>query len=325
MVFAVKTRLNGKLEEIQIEAADRQAVWAELEKRGVKSVVSVSEVGAASVRPASISPQVRKGLVAGLLIVALAALGFWLFVSQDEKSSRAGDQSDGARAIQDAERRAESVAQTQVLKPDKPLEEKSQTARKKPGFFVRVEKLPDGNEKRWTANGECYYVDLSRSHDDSKPTYTNEVEALLSMYVHPGEDMPPPPDDDISDVEALAACKIPIYAFPGDSDAILDEREVVQELKQDLQEYIENGGHARDYIRELIDRQNNEAQYVSETRERVEELIRQDDCVLAAKFLKEMNNRLAEKGIPPVRLSSDYQSMLDEIEAESKVEKGVNQ
>lgn len=225
-----------------------------------------------------------------------------------------------------AEKKAGVIKEVKPAKAPRvePSQPKKQTETVKPrqtNMWVRVEKLANGDEKRWTANGDCYYVDMSRSREEGHPTFTNDVEATLAMYVYPGKDMPPPPTDDISDEEALAACNIPLYAFPTDPDEVLDQREAVEHLKKELKQYIEEGGHAKDFIQRLIDRQEAEAEYVEITKEEVMKLVREDDCSTAKELLKRMNARLGESGIPPVKLETPYQRMLDEMpepEEESK-------
>ena len=141
---------------------------------------------------------------------------------------------------------------------------------------------------------------LRRKKDAPPPTFNNQIHADLACYLQAGRDIPPP--SRITDAEALAAADMKIKYYDSDSDAVLEEKKAVEEMLVEMKEYIQQGGHANDYFQKLAQRQEMEAEAVSETRRNVRSLIKEGRMEDAKAALEAYNAYLKEKGVPPVRI-----------------------
>ena len=141
---------------------------------------------------------------------------------------------------------------------------------------------------------------LRRKKNAPPPIFSNQMHSDLANYITPGHDIPPP--SRITDAEALAAADIKIKYYDTDSDAVLEEKRAVEDMLQEMKEYILQGGHADDYFEKLAHRQSMEAEAVSETRRNVRALVKDGKMEEARAALEAYNTYLKGKGIPPVKV-----------------------
>lgn len=120
MIFTVTYRdKSGDTKSLVLDVPNKAAVWPELKKRGI-SALSVREGVEKGRKPSrGKSPSAVRGIIAGVVVVALA-IGAWFFF-MDGKSTPRGDEVQKPKRIKEAKPvkpQAEKPAETnKVLKP----------------------------------------------------------------------------------------------------------------------------------------------------------------------------------------------------------------
>ena len=128
------------------------------------------------------------------------------------------------------------------------------------------------------------------------PVYSNIIQEAIAPYTIPGADcLPFPP---ISDEKARAAIATKIYFNENDSEELTEQKKTVEAILSELKEYMDNGGHARDYFAKLEERQQLESETMKTVRADIMRLRSEGDWE-GAKFAQdEYNKYLKSKGLP---------------------------
>lgn len=230
-----------------------------------------------------------RGVVAGLVVVALAVVCAVVFMGKGEKP------------VEKVEKEPTKIKEVKpaaapTFKEEVALPEKSE-ADKRRELFAKMTPL-----ERF----DYAMAELKKKPIDLTPlsnqVFRTGTEQILSWLVHavPG-DMPPPiPNIPIQDEMHLAEILIadnPVKE--GDSEAVIEAKKGVEEAKKELRDYLKQGGEAKeffDYYRGQLIQSHEEW---IECQKSVVKVL-QEDPTLAEEYVKEVNNRLAEKGIKPV-------------------------
>ncbi len=145
-------------------------------------------------------------------------------------------------------------------------------------------------------------IDKRLVEDPDHPwMFHNMLQSDIVQYARPGE-FAVPVNPNITDKEAWEAVNTPIEFHFNDSDTQLEEKLMVKDFMKELKEYLEEGGHARDYFAELHNRQEQEAEIMLKTRQEVHDILNTGDVEGAKAALDAYNAYRKKKGLPPMRV-----------------------
>lgn len=323
MIFTYDYRdENGAKKTEVIEAQNRADCFARLKVRGI-SPLNVREGGnrRASTAPASTAGGVRasgviKGAIAGVLVVAIA-IAVYLFVFPS-KPAPVKTPKEPPKKVEQVRKtvpeknppvkRAEKIAASKnapvvVEKPKTPWSNIYTNSR---GEEVRVEK--DGTKvtmfKAWQRKKE-----EAKLHP-VKRVFRHETEAYMALFLNPAQAVPPPPDNYTNEqVAQMLADKIEI--LPDDTEDEVRQKEGVKQFKEELREYIKQGGTFNGYLGELEKRQNMEAGKMFEARKMISEAIEKGNMEEAKELYDAINKHFAEQSMPPVNVAPKYRKLLN--------------
>ena len=297
-----------------IEAPDRNAVFAELSKRGI-SAIRVEEVSGKVKSPKSATsktPAVGKGIVAGLVVV-VAAVGAWYFLSPK-----------AAAPVE--EKKPAKIAETTPEPPIpsksevKPKEETPQfvtnrhgkvVQKKKPETYVDaagVERYVKGNGRVPLKNPEKYLVKSvvhPNAYPDFKHDSENEIANLLTIESG-GMIFGDREYDKRFEQDFVQALMEPVEIAEEDSDEDRRIKENVEAAKHEIAERIKNG----ETLADILTAERDEIRRLAQYKQQMEELFHEQLASGGIQtkqdlddFCKAMNTMLESKGIEPFKVS----------------------
>ena len=121
------------------------------------------------------------------------------------------------------------------------------------------------------------------------------------MYAQPGEPVPPTPFDARMEEELLKALEEPVVIdMNNDTADIVQFKNIVQGMKEELKEYLKGGGTVKEYLKALDERQQTESNFRSEAYRSVSEACEKEGAEAAYQLWKKVNQHLESQGINPV-------------------------
>lgn len=299
---------KGERIETEVTAEDRAAVFKLAESRGIKSVIEVRP-GKATSPSKPMSPSLIRGLLAGVIVVALAAV-VWLFLPK-QKTATTVDEHNGSALIKEV---APSITVRQEAETEKD-EGKSSTANDTAGDpDTNVVWISKTKYVKRMENG-CQVTVYVGDPDEykAKPIFTAHFNNFLTNFLEPGATVPPTPieftEQDIKD-----AILEKIEITDEDDDEVRFAKENIAVLQKELAKELENGVTAREFIAEIQRRQDMEAALVNESREMIINALGEDSPEHAKELYDALNKHLNEKGIPSMRLPKKFRKMIEGVE-----------
>lgn len=153
--------------------------------------------------------------------------------------------------------------------------------------------VPSARRQIW---GDRAIIDRCAS-DNWSAVFSNSAEKLLAAYSQPGVHVSVPPvlatiTDDFD--RALAD---PLRNHPDDLEEYRQVRAIVEGMKDELREYLRDGGTYVDYIARLSERQAEEEEIVRVERKRLGELAKKVSARELSEHWNQANRRLRDMGI----------------------------
>lgn len=266
-----------------------------------------SEAGRAKKAPSAI-----RGIVAGLVVVAIAAVVYFVFFTGSEKPQKevAKKQSTKIKEVAPAAApKAEPVAvANEIATQDKSTGHADASNKKADTNIVWLSKrrylthLPNGKSV-------VVYVD-DPDAPKKKPTFENGLNNFMVNYIRPGQVVPETPIR-YTDKDVMDALMEPIKIADEDSDDVKFEKESVSMLREQLRDYIKNGKTAAEFLRDLQNRQNAEAQHVRDARDMIFEALANDTPEHARELYNALNKHMEEKGLPKVPLAKKFLKQME--------------
>lgn len=304
MVFTIAYRDNGGQRTwLELDVPTRDAVWAELRKRGI-SAISISHGAApksAKRRCVNEHPQARSFMsckvsclsIAGAAI--LVGLAVFLFRTKEyvpamlEPSPR--NKANAIRSpAKDIQTKEISNAQAEELK----LPELS-------GRYI---------ERRTTVSAPPPLSDLQSilaNNAPKKTSFQNGAEQLmaLAMPSQPGASVPPLPmitDESLAD-EVNQAMSHVLKAEEGDTETLLERKLLVTQAKSEFIDLRDKEGFTfAEYLNALRDQANLDADFLAEAHKISNELYH-DQAISDETYLQyrnQINEKLKERGLPEI-------------------------
>ena len=234
-----------------------------------------------------------RGVVAGLVVVALAAACVFMFMGKDEKPVEKVEKA--PTAIKEVKHAAASV----YREPQKDTNAVAAVRKE------RAEKL-----KKMTSLERFDYMvaELQKKPFDLNPgtneTFRTVTEEMVSEIFSTRLGDTPPQLPRIPFRDEVHMAEILIAANPvsnGDDDETAEKKAIVEAVKKEMREYLKQGGDIAgfiDYYQDQLEQANNEWK---DSQKSVTKVLR-DDPDIAADYIKEVNKRLKDKGIKPVNI-----------------------
>ncbi|MBQ7471613.1 MAG: hypothetical protein IJS97_04220 [Prevotella sp.] len=295
---------DGKNESVQIEAADRAGVFAELKKRGISAVrveESKGKVKPAKPREAKFRYSVLRGTLAGLIVVAICGVSVW-FASRKDVAPELD--------------KGHVDVKKKVEKPETKSHEKTSAVQNVAG---EVHEAADDVPKA--------HPDIGRQVTNAYgKVYTVKYVSIPGVRIENGvviEDRPLFKHDSLNDLDALYRTTPGMRIYSGfDSDkfdidilnAIANEK--IEISPEDTEEEAERKKMVSEGIKtlkEAIDRGESPAELVKEARKEISRMADlREDCLAVIQdmkndgaspeeieeYYKVINKKLAESNIP---------------------------
>ena len=144
-------------------------------------------------------------------------------------------------------------------------------------------------------------VDM-RNVGNGSSIVTNKVQAEFLKYFYPGSLQLP--TGKISDQTARAAIEEGVTIDEGDDTDVRVKKELLVEFLDELRQYMDNGGSAMQYFKELDKRQNDDCFLFETARSKVIKEIHTGDIEVAKMMMEAYNKLLNQRGVnKEIRLS----------------------
>lgn len=236
----------------------------------------------------------RRGLLAGLIVVAIGGAAVWWLAG----ARRAGERDEaGGRAPRAIAEAKQAVPKKAYKPPAKRKVEK--TGDKVADALAEVE-----------ASGELVKISAPPKaevvNDRANRFYKNGVEQLLGWIVatEPG-DMPMPmpclSDEDRENLVSILA--FPCPAEETDDDTLKQLKESVNYGKKEMAKFVADGGDPNDFFHYCFQQLKQAFETHNEAQAAYMQIC-EEDPALASDYRKKVNELLAEKGIKPIEPDS---------------------
>ena len=308
MVFDVTCRnaKTGDKEVLQIEAPSKDAIWPKLKEKGINPI-SINEAK----KKSSKSNKSRGGSSNNfktLLLVLVAMLGLCgalvYFCQKEEPKNAPVKEKKTPKTVRTVK---PALPKEQ---PQAPVEEVSKVDKEKAERIAKLRAMtPEERMQYLFEEAAKKPIDLTPSTNRLFKTGTEQV--MSWIFTTELGAMPPPlpriPIRDEAHMAEILMAKNPI--FEGDSEKAKEAKQMVELAKKELIKYIKEGGTVDsflEYYRGELMQAHNEWK---ECQKSVLQVVR-DEPDLAADYIAEINNRLSQKSIRPVKLPPKLKEQL---------------
>ena len=306
---------DGRQETIQIVATDRQGVFDELARRGISAIRVEEAKGKLKPRKAASGgkPAVAKGIVAGVVVVAVA-IGAFLFLSKD-----------APEAQEKQDKKSGKITEVTPVKVEprphqaEPVVEKPKPLRKWEYPESRTNELSEAELRKWKVMHRPppgYTNDTART--EAPPEYAifnhrseNEIACLLTL--RPGETLVGTPIYGKRFTEDfLKSCEEPIIVTEDDTPEQAELKRLMNETKIDLRQRMAEGEDLGQILLDTRAEYQRLASYRQSLQQEINELKKDDSLSMEDidDFVEAANKMLEEKGIAPLKLSPITRRML---------------
>lgn len=241
------------------------------------------------------SPSLTRGIVAGLVVVALAAVCFVVFMGKGEKpvvdkvEKKPTKLKEVKPAAAPKDRTGKAVAEVKDKKVGKekyPGEKILTCTTNSSGYVMEVTVDKDGVQRR--------HVTEPRSPWDNAP---DEMIAL-ALCTPEGKTLPPWPNMGIGmDKVFLRACEKPIEIKPDDDEKIAAMKRIVMASREEIKSRIENGEHFCDILNDHRNLVNENGTIRANVVREFREIAASGDEAAMRQYMITMNAALSQLGI----------------------------
>lgn len=132
-----------------------------------------------------------------------------------------------------------------------------------------------------------------------REVFENPAERLLALFAQPGRAVKVPVTSAGLEESFRLALAKPTPFAEGDLDEFKQMKCIVAGMKDELREYLADGGTLQTYLVRLVERQNAEIQLLEYERRQLEEMSKRGDSNLP-RLWREANLRLRSRGLPAI-------------------------
>lgn len=241
------------------------------------------------------SPSPVRGLAAGAVLVAAVIGCYFAFFTGPEKPQR-----------MEAEKKRGLITEVKpAVAPkvaEKPAEPSSGVREEKTTRASASAKVAEPITRRAPRGTPRLLEEALERGERVKPLFRFPSENYLALYAVPGDDVPPTPEPDDFEQDMINALASPIEIADDDTDEDIDRKRIVAGMKEELREYIKQGGDLKGYVEQMKERQRQEAELVANARAITQEAVREEnaDPEHCLEVWTKANAELSARGIPPV-------------------------
>lgn len=253
-------------------------------------------------------PSPIRGLIAGGVVVVLAAVAYFAFFADSERPRKVGADENGGR-IKDVGKRCATKSSVKTADKRVPVQQqaKAQTG--------KVEGVAEATQDV-TAETNVETQDVKPK---KKPVFENGTDQLIAMAtgVPEGCTIPPLPNMTKADTDRfIETLKKPIKIDEKDSDAVRAAKERVQQVREQIAQWMqeEPGKELSAILNEHRDDFNHATQMQAEVKKGLQEYLDAGDGEGAKKYLTMMNLALQQIGVPEVEMPKDEEESENEGE-----------
>lgn len=275
--------------------------WNGSDRRGVSTPVQ-PKVTAKKLSPI-------RGLIAGGVVVVLAAVAYFMFFADSERPRKIGTDENGAR-IKDVGKR------NPAKRTEAPVDKSEVAPRKDEVRAGKVETVPEVTQDDVTAGTNAVAQDVKPA---KKPVFENGTDQLIAMAtgVPEGCTIPPLPNMTPADTDRfIETLKKPIKIDEKDSDAVKAAKERVQQVREQIAQWMkdEPGKELGAILNEHRDDFNHATEMQAEVKKGLQEYLDAGDDEGAKKYLTMMNLALQQIGVSEVEMPKDEEESESEGE-----------
>ena len=283
---------SGAMKKGSLEASDRSAALAELQRRGVVPV-SVSE-GTALMQTDGVN--IKKYIVPALVVVGIIILASLWGKSVMSERAKAG------KNVLVKSEKKDKASQKTLKKGDLSQQALTRHSASNPDDITRVAVTNKDQTVATVKASDTVDVqtngvsDAERNHGSLR-TQTEQVLRMVES-VPAGTVVPPPPPIGVADYK-VAKSNIIVIAET-DSVELADRKEKIAWLKQDIAQYVKEGYTPEDVVKVMVEHKNALAKTRSDCMAYLGELYKAGKEEEAAKFIEEANGELGKLGVRPL-------------------------
>ncbi len=317
MIWTVVHRdTDGSPVEMAIEADSREAVFAELKKRGI-AAISVTQ-GSPSKRARSKSAKQKP-----MVWIILAVVGFviaataWIFLKKDS-GLQPTDKLEGSQKMEAAPRLITKTAPKESATNNSKATTKTKTELYNGVQVVSRQATTNANgtiiERIRTADGKSHRVTKP-----PRPIFDNPSDQLIAMAIsgaNSGIEMPPLPMSDSVENDFKKSLESPIKINDDDSDEVKLMKMDVMAVRETLKDLVSQGMTVRDALAAHQEDVNKAAAYRKEALAILAEIRQTDGEDAAREFLEKVNKNLTEAGENPIATYKKLKSAQKEEQVE---------
>lgn len=254
-------------------------------------------------------PSPIRGLIAGGVVVVLAAVAYFMFFADSEGPRKVVAEENGGR-IKD-------VGKRNPAKRTKAPAVKSEVGPRKDAVRVgKVETVAEVPQEGVTAGTNAV---AEGTEPKKKPVFVNGTDQLIAMAtgVPEGCTIPPLPNMTPADTDRfIETLKKPIEIDEKDSDAVKAAKERVQQVREQIAQWMqeEPGKELGAILNEHRDDFNHTTEMQNEVKKGLQEYLDANDTEGAQKYLTMMNLALQQVGVPEVEMPKDEEESENEGE-----------
>lgn len=310
MTFIVTYRgADGAVRDERVEAANRAECFSNCRAKGIlplgmeesrsdgKTRRSIGKTQR-SIRESerSISKTQRSILIAALVVVVLAGVGFWLWTTRSKVTMQVVDEKPKKTAL--AKEVTPAKAPKPIAEAAKPVAT-SETGKTSTPAAWRNHKLPEN--KRLEAY-EKALEDTSLPSTSSNRLFRSGVEQVMGwIFATEVGDVPPPlpriPDVDLVHLQEILDSKSEVTE--SDSERHAKTKQIVDFAKSELKKYLEKGGAPDEFLKYYHDQLKTAHMHRQIVQDQMMKVL-QEEPERADEFLMDANKGLAEMGIKAV-------------------------
>ena len=301
MQFKVSYRGNdGAMHEIRIEATNRTECIRECNSRNIQPVRIAegksnppNKTHCTSVRKPKSKQIVATALIFSIISVCIICL-YILFPS---------NHADETKSIRPAKRGTEvSIKRNQI-----PLKPNNAIAPRNTDITHNTDVIANRHEQHVisTPSNRVAVIENDATNPEHRSDYSSGVEQVMGWIftTEPGD--LPPPLPDLSSAEKKRIVEIIIAKekiYEDDTSKSIEAKEMVSAAKKELMSYLKQGGDVDGFLafyKNELDKAHDERE---ESKRMLRDLAKEGDDELTVQFLKEVNERLAGRGIKALEL-----------------------
>lgn len=294
------TDRSGERKTEVLSAVDRRAAFSELAARGITpvSLVACGDSPSGASRAGRSPSGVWRGALAGSAVI-VAALVSWLLISPDKEQTKPSDP-------------PKKVAPTKspVVTQSRPIED-AVTNRHQKAIQPSGQVAAKGAETAAATNAvpEAVAVKEKPAEAPGGIQYTTCTEQILGwIFSCPIGNAPMPlpnlPPKELENLEKILTT--PNLVKEGDDDFVREQKEIIEQAKQEFKKFIDEGGKPKDFLNYYHDLLINYHDQFVDAQKAVLKAVREEDPELAREFFEKVNAQLAEKGIKQIKLSRKF-------------------